>query len=309
MRYATLYYCIIIRHFVILNRPQLRPVIQISDLNRIMMMRNQFKSQMSERKQLSNLSTRSKPIHDFGTPLPPVFSYDQSTTHSAKEHFFSPAPSYQIKIVDSEIELQRSLPIVSTFQPKPILRQAEDMEVYQQMYSINNRRPIKELPDILKTNNNNPSGLPQDIVNEPNNPNGQPQGIVNEPNNPNEQPKDIVNEPSNPNEQPQDIVTEPTDPTTQPQGIVNEPTDPTTQPQENSTSPGETKPTKKMAMTVDVTSSTHPPYPDGIKPDSIEYSGDYPMCDERAICHKYVWTSKQPKTLRRHFKTVKSFIV
>ncbi|XP_022816680.1 uncharacterized protein LOC111349703 [Spodoptera litura] len=48
-----------------------------------------------------------------------------------------------------------------------------------------------------------------------------------------------------------------------------------------------------------MSSSTRPPYPGGIRPETKEVDGDYILCDGNAICHKYVWTTKKAKTPKK----------
>ncbi|PZC76555.1 hypothetical protein B5X24_HaOG204454 [Helicoverpa armigera] len=64
---------------------------------------------------------------------------------------------------------------------------------------------------------------------------------------------------------------------------------------------------KNKIVMIRISSSTRPPYPGGIRPETEEISGDYRMCDGNAICHKYVWQTK--KSLRRSLITRKSLIV
>uniref|UniRef100_A0A2A4JXF6 Uncharacterized protein n=1 Tax=Heliothis virescens TaxID=7102 RepID=A0A2A4JXF6_HELVI len=207
---------------------------------------------------------------------------------SAKEQYYTSGKTYQSEVFSSDVELQRSFPIISTIQPKVILRQANIMQqLYEEVTARNNKKPTKTIPDIR--NNVLQDNLPttQETITEP----------KDEP----------ITEPTD------EPITEPTD------EPITEPTDDTiTEPkvetitEKTTTVKIEEKQTKRVVM-ITFTTSTRPPYPDGVKPETEEISGDYPMCDERAICHKYVWSSKQPlaskKTHRRRFKMVKSFEV
>lgn len=57
--------------------------------------------------------------------------------------------------------------------------------------------------------------------------------------------------------------------------------------------------TKSTLRVLKMSSSTRPPYPGGIRPETEEVEGDYVLCDGNAICHKYVWTTKKEKTTKK----------
>ncbi|KAF9420401.1 hypothetical protein HW555_003323 [Spodoptera exigua] len=296
MWYVTLYYLIFVKQFVITLAPQYRPIVGMAT----------YQQQLYALNPNQPVQFKLKPTCG---PVPlPGDSCEQPTTCSINDEYIGPGVRHSNNMVCDTVKPQY-------FQDNsnhPILRQLSSMQrpfqpPIQKYYQIP-MQPQYRMPNQLpiRFSIRNPRNLPVmtsvKIPNEsPSRTSIQMQMPFHAPNRMTVQQLEYLRQETWP------IVAYTFTTTDSAKPDIKKIRKPKLRDNKNTTKKRTTLRLLKMS------SSTRPPYPGGIRPETQEIEGDYVLCDGNAVCHKYVWTTKKAKTIkktrRRHdLVLIKSFI-